>query len=105
MKKGIMDIKLVDGLIISECKSKWDANDSGFNDMTVDINAVYARGMMVSLSNSASFVAIKTAIGFLFCSRNPFVLDSDGSGWWRNKSSCINSMKGIKLIKHSLSLV
>ena len=28
-----MDIKLVDGLNISECKSKWDADDGGFNNV------------------------------------------------------------------------
>lgn len=80
MKKDIMDIKLVNGLIISECESNSDADVGVLDNMTEGIIVVDARGLMVSLSYETSFVAIKKAREFSFCLKNPFRSDNIGIG-------------------------
>ena len=61
-----MDIKLINRPILSDCRSKSDADSDGFDNRTKGINVVDAKELIVSLGNNKSFIAIKRVIGFYF---------------------------------------
>ena len=65
-EKGVMEIKLVNGLIISKCYSRSNAKNRGFDNRAKDINVVDATGLMVSFDNKVNLVEIKIVSNFLF---------------------------------------
>ena len=72
MKKGIFDVKLVNGPCGRHCYTEDGANGARLNDGRESFFIVNAMLLRKTATNPASFITRKTTVGMEFLTENPF---------------------------------
>ena len=100
MKKGIIDVKLVDTLRTSSGNNKEEANSDSLCNRGEAIKVIHTHNLIVSLGNKARLVAIDCTIEIELSFKKPTTTNSRLTWWKKSELPCVILLEGPKFLRH-----